>query len=227
MRKKMIVPAISILLALSAFVISFFGQATAMADENVIQELTLTGSASISIAPDCAKISAEIQTLDMDKVKSKDDNFEIFENVLQALEENGIERDEVTLDCFYSYASYDYGNGKSLLGHYTTTDFSFSVKTLDEIKKYVDILTESGTTSIKNITYSASNYDEKYTEALQMAINNAKEKAKAIGGESLTLKEIKEESVYSSSTLYRTYSENAPQMIGEITISAKVVAVFE
>lgn len=60
-----------------------------------------------------------------------------------------------------------------------------------------------------------------------MAINNAKEKAKAIGGESLTLKEIKEESVYSSSTLYRTYSENAPQMIGEITISAKVVAVFE
>lgn len=215
------------LLLVATLILTLSGKSVALAESRSLESLTITGTSCISVEPDRAKISAEIQTLDIDKTKSNEDNFEIFENLISVLESNGLTKDDITLDYFTSYASYDYNNGKTLLGYYTLTDFSIQLNSLNEIKDYVSLLSENGVTSIKSITYSASNFENKYNEAVLGAIENAKEKAKVLGYENLELKEIKEESVYSSSSFSSAYNKGTFDILGKITISAKVVAIFK
>lgn len=201
-------------------------------EESVTEELQLCviGNASKNVSPDSAKITAVIETLDMDMSKSKDDNFEIFDKVLASLKDGGIDENKIVLESFTSYPSYDYNAGKTLIGYYAITTFTFDVENLDNIKTYIDTITEKGVTSIRNITYQLSNIDEIYQDVLLMAIDNAKAKAeKVTGGQSLSIKGIKEEYVYSCSTLYRTYSESLENnaLAGSIEVSAKVTVEFE
>ena len=193
-------------------------------------ELCVIGNATKNVSPDSAMITAVIETLDMDISKSKDANFEIFDNVLAALKEAGVDENKIVLDSFTSYPSYDYNAGKTLIGYYSITTFTFDVDNLDNIKTYIDTITEKGVTSIRNINYQLSNMDEVYQDVLLMAIDNAKAKAeKVTGGQELIVKGIKEEYVYSCSTLYRAYSDSLENnaLVGNIEVSAKVTVEFE
>ena len=191
-------------------------------------ELCIIGKASKNVSPDSAKVTAVIETLDSDIVKSKDNNFQAFDKVVNALKGAGLSDDKIVMDSFVSYPSYDYNGGKSLTGYYTTTTISFDVDNIEEIKNLVDIVTENGATSIRNIQYCCSNLDEIYEEVLMMAIDNAKAKAEKIGGGQLQIKSVKEEYVYSCSSLYRTYAENiSNSLVGSIEVEARVNVEFE
>lgn len=191
-------------------------------------ELCVVGTASKSVSPDCAKITAVIETLDSDIVKSKDNNFQIFDKVVSALKTAGLSEDKIVLDSFISYPNYDYSSGKSLTGYYTITTITFDVDNIEDIKSLVDSAVENGVTSIRNIQYCCSNMDEVYQEVLMMAIENAKEKAKKIGGTEMQVKSVKEEYVYSCSSLYRTYAENISNaLVGSIDVQARVNVEFE
>lgn len=191
-------------------------------------ELCVVGTASKSVSPDCAKITAVIETLDSDIVKSKDNNFQIFDKVVSALKTAGLSDDKIVLDSFISYPNYDYSSGKSLTGYYTITTINFDVDNIEDIKSLVDSAVENGVTSIRNIQYCCSNMDEVYQEVLMMAIENAKEKAEKIGGTEMQVKSVKEEYVYSCSSLYRTYAENISNaLVGSIDVQARVNVEFE
>ena len=191
-------------------------------------ELCIIGKASKNVSPDSAKVTAVIETLDSDIVKSKDNNFQAFDKVVNALKGAGLSDDKIVMDSFVSYPSYDYNGGKSLTGYYTITTISFDVDNIEEIKNLVDIVTENGATSIRNIQYCCSNLDEVYEEVLMMAIDNAKAKAEKIGGGQLQIKSVKEEYVYSCSSLYRTYAENiSNSLVGSIEVEARVNVEFE
>lgn len=193
-------------------------------------ELCVIGNAKKAVSPDSAKVTAVIETLDMDISKSKDSNFQILNEVISALSEVGIREECIVVDSFTCYPSYDYNAGKTLIGYYAITTFTFDVDNLDNLKSYVDVVTEKGVTSIRNINYQLSNLDEVYQDVLLMAIDNAKEKAiKVTGKEGITVKGIKEEYVYSCSTLYRDYAETleSSAFIGSIEVEAKVVVNFE
>lgn len=190
--------------------------------------LCVIGNASKSVSPDSAKVTAVIETLDSVMATSKDKNFETFEKVLQALKDSGLGDDDITVESYTSYPSYDYTSGKSLIGYYTITTFSFCVDNLDKIKEYIDTATEAGVTSIRNINYQLSNMDEVYQEVLLSAIENAKQKAEKIHGGEVTIKSVKEEYVYSCTSLYRTYSENISNaLMGSIDVEARVTVEFE
>ena len=191
-------------------------------------ELCIIGKASKNVSPDSAKVTAVIETLDSDMVKSKDNNFQAFDKVVNALKGAGLSDDKIVMDSFVSYPSYDYNGGKSLTGYYTITTISFDVDNIEKIKNLVDIVTENGATSIRNIQYCCSNLDEIYEEVLMMAIDNAKAKAEKIGGGQLQIKSVKEEYVYSCSSLYRTYAENVSNsLVGSIEVEARVNVEFE
>ncbi len=200
-------------------------------EENNLQdiELCIIGSASKTFTPDRAKITAVIETLDLDMKKSKDDNFEIFDKVTNILKDEGIEESAIVLDSFTSYPSYDYNAGKTLIGYYSITTFTFEVDDLKDLKMYVDKIIENGTTSIRDINYELSNINEAYQEVLLMAIANSKAKAfKIVGNEDISIKSIKEEYIYSCCTLYRNYDEvfEDNSLIGSIKVEARVNVEF-
>ena len=194
-----------------------------------IDRICVIGNASLSVKPDKACVWCEIETLDMDMKKSKDDNFEAFDKAMKALSELDIKDENITFESFSSYPSYDYTQGKTLTGYYSITTFSFNVDQLDNLQNIISKLSESGITGIRNIQYKISDQNDHYNEVLVMALDNAWVKAQKITGrDDLTIKNIKEETVYSNTCLYKTYYEGMnTSFVGDVDLQAKVIVVFE
>lgn len=194
-----------------------------------INKICVIGNASLSVKPDKACVWCEIETLDMDMKKSKDDNFAAFDKAMATLKELEINDENITFESFTSYPSYDYTQGKTLTGYYSITTFSFNVDQLDNLQNIISKLSESGITGIRNIQYKISDQNDHYNEVLVMALDNARVKAQKITGrDDLTIKNIKEETVYSNTCLYKTYYEGmSTSFVGNVDLQAKVIVVFE
>lgn len=192
--------------------------------------VTVIGNATSSMKPDKAYVSVQIETLDSDMKKSKDDNFALFDKITNLLKENGLNDSDIVFDSFYSYPNYDYSGIRTLNGYYCQTTLTFAVNDLENLQNLISIVSENGITKVSNIRYEISTKNQVYSEVMLKALENAKEKAKIlIGKEDLSIKSIKEESVYSSSCLYKSYYEgaNIADFLGDIEVEARVVVEFE
>lgn len=191
--------------------------------------ISIIGKAKLTLKPDIATITACIEKFNEDITLSKNENLEILNKVKQALEEQGIGEDKIILEYFSAHPTYDHNAGKQPVGYYSKSCFSFKIENLDNIPTVIDILTENGVTDICDVCYQLSNIEEEYNNALLKAIENAKSKAvKITGNENIEITDIKEEMVYSCSSLCRQYVENLNlDMIGQVEIEAKVNIVFK
>ena len=209
---------------------SFSGVST-LADESQQDYcVTVIGNATSSMKPDKAYVTVQIETLDSDMKKSKDDNFTIFDKLIDVLKDNGLNDSDIVFDSFYSYPSYDYSGTRTLNGYYSQTTLTFAVNDLENLQNLISIVSENGITKVSNIRYEISTKDQVYSDVMLKALENAKEKAKSLTGkEDLSIKSIKEESVYSSSCLYKNYYEgaNIADFLGDIEVEARVVVEFE
>ena len=192
--------------------------------------ICIIGNAKKSLTPDSAVVTAVIETLDADIKNAKDKNFQQFNNVLAALNDSGIDSQSIVIESYTSYPSYDYTSGKTLVGYYSITSFTFEVSDLDNLKKYIDVATENGVSSIRSLNYKVSNLEEEYSNVLMSALENAKEKAaKLLGRDDLKVCNIKEESVYYSNSLYRSFAEelSSSALVGKLEVQAKVLVEFQ
>ena len=201
-------------------------------DANFCDELCICiiGSAKKSLSPDSAVVTAVIETLDADIKNLKDKNFELFSGAIEALKNSGIDSESIVIESYTSYPSYDYTSGKTLVGYYSITSFTFEVSDLDNLKKYIDVATENGVSSIRSLNYKVSNLEEEYSNVLMNAFENAKEKAaKLLGRDDLKVCNIKEESVYYSNSLYRSFAEelSSSALVGKLEVQAKVLVEFQ
>lgn len=209
---------------------SFSGVSTLANESQQNYCVTVIGNATSSMKPDKAYVTVQIETLDSDMKKSKDDNFALFDKITGVLKENGLNDSDIVFDSFYSYPSYDYSGTRTLNGYYSQTTLTFAVNNLENLQNLISIVSENGITKVSNIRYEISTKDQVYSDVMLKALENAKEKAKALTGkEDLSIKSIKEESVYSSSCLYKSYYEgaNIADFLGDIEVEARVVVEFE
>ncbi len=197
-------------------------------DDEVAKQLCVIGSASISIKPDSASVQCYIETLDKDLNKSKDDNFEIFDNTVSMLKDLLVEEENIIFGSFSSYPSFDYSQGKNLIGYYCNTTFSVEAESLENLQSLVDCLSQCGV-NIQYIQYKLSNQTEYYNEVLLKAIEDAKSKAQIISGrDDLTVKNITEEAMYSNTSIYRNYCDGLDSsIVGCVDLQARVVVIFE
>ena len=223
MKKKFL----SIFVLLLFVALSFYLSAPSYAESN-LKCLSVIGNATVEIAPDSAKVSAVIEKLDVDSVKSKDDNLDKLNAVTEELANLGVT--DVNVDSFSSYACYDYDNGRNLKGYSTNCYISFTVNDLGKIASYLDSILQNGATSIRSITYTSSNFNSAYNEAMTKAVENAMEKCETLGGKNLNVISIKEDYSYSSNYLYRSFCDGADNLNNfenqKIEVNAKVIVEF-
>ena len=191
--------------------------------------ISVIGNAKLTLTPDRATITACVEKFNEDINTSKNDNLNIFNSVVTALKNADIKEENITLDCFNVHPSYDYSVGRTPIGFSSRSCFSFEIENLENIATYINILTENGVTDICNICYSVSNIDNHYSTALNMALENAKTKvATLFENDSFKVCGIKEENVYSVSSLCRDYVENiSSSLIGKVEIEARVNVIFK
>ena len=191
--------------------------------------ICVIGKAKLTLTPDMATITACIEKFNENIKLSQNENLEIFNKTIAALKDAGVSEDKITLDYFTSHPSYDYSEGRTPVGFYSKSCFSFEIENLENITNYISILTDNGVTNICSVCYSVSNMDEQYTNALSSALENAKTKAASLlGSDNYQICGIREENVYSASSLCKNYVENlSSSVMGKVEIEARVNVIFK
>lgn len=143
-----------------------------------------------------------------------------YDVMVENLYETGIKDEDVFLYNFDSFPMYKEDGEKMFLNCY---NFNIMVKDLQNLNQVFDVLSFCKA-EIQDVKYQVSNINEEYSQVLNKAIEDAKNRAGEILKDDFELVNVKEKSVLYSSTLSESDLDNAQVTI---EIHAKVEAVFE
>ncbi|RLG21620.1 hypothetical protein DRN74_01820 [Candidatus Micrarchaeota archaeon] len=145
--------------------------------------VSVTGEASVYLNPNKVIVNLGVETLSKTAKESQERNAEIMNDVLAALEQAGISREQIKTTHYSLYADYDWSNGDRVFKGYKTRHYiQVSSKNIDKAGSIVDAASSAGANYIGDIQFTLT--DEAMLEAKKAAIaiatNNSKEKAMAI-----------------------------------------------
>jgi len=141
--------------------------------------MTLTGQGHVMATPDLAVIRLGVQTTGTDLTQIQYENAQISQAIIQALSQVGI-ADIKTID--YSIDKmYEYEEGKQIDKGYSVRHI-FEIKTnnINEVGNIIDTAVNMGSNVVSSISFELSDPDYYYQQALNLAVDNAIQKAKSI-----------------------------------------------
>lgn len=200
--------------------------------------LKVTGSASVSLKADYARVTVGVRTVAETIDAASAENGAAIRAVIAALQEAGVVEEDIATSNYSVSAEYDYSTGvQQLSGYSVTNQLSVIIRDMDHIGSILDQATKAGANSIYNIeflsTASAQAQDEATAHAVQDAIRKAALLANAAGleaGNILSIEEATTGFVVASRTydsLAQTKAASNVILPDQMTVSASVTIVFE
>lgn len=228
---------------LAVMVFGLFANAPAQAAEEPEQKKTLSvsGQSKVSASPDMATISLGVVTEGKDAKETQKTNAASMDKVITAIKAAGIKADDIRTVNYSMYPKYDYNKetgASKIIGYTVSNSVNVTVRDLEKAGSIIDAAADSGVNTSSNISFSLSNYEDFYNEALKKAALAAKKKADSISGAlGITLKapiSINEGGGYSPLSNYAVYDMKemnagaaTPIQAGSIEITANVSIVYE
>ena len=144
--------------------------------------LEVTGNGTVTAVPDQASVTISIQTDGKSVTDTENENKEKTDAVLAALKNLNVEDDNIKTSGYQLYPQYSYDdNGTAdLNGYRVETSLTISAQSVDIIGKLLSAAFDAGANSASDISYTCSNYDDLYKEALKDAVSDAANKAQAL-----------------------------------------------
>ncbi len=201
--------------------------------------VTSTATASIEEEPDTAAISLGVETTDSDASSAQSENTKTINSIIDVLEQLGVDEDEIATSSYDMYPNYDSSSdSQEITGYTVTTMLTISGQKVKEAGDIIDQCVSAGANTIGGVTYTCSNYDSLYEQALQQAVQACQEKgdvlAKAAGKSLGTVVSIKEgsqdeASQYQnvSSAVMEDSSASTDLMPGQLEIKATVTVSYQ
>lgn len=206
-------------------------------------EITVSSSSSINIVPDTASISFSLTSQNEAAEQALRINSEAVRKVLKDLKEKGIEEKDICTTNYNIYAQYDATESgeDEITGYNACTYMTINNQKTESIGKTMSHCISAGVNTIESVTYSCSNYDEAYQQALLQAIKDAETKAKKLAeasgkklGDTVAVIENKGESVFRqiptdnlAIAMDTTEEANEPVLLpGEYAITANVTVTY-
>jgi len=182
------------------------------------------------VSPDTANINVGVETINPDASVAERENSEKITQVIKTLVDNGVKRENIKTTNYYMHKKYDYQSGQIFVGYQITNGISFTISTNENIPELIAKITENGITNVNGIIFTVSSSTDAYNQALSLALENARLKARTLaGGKTLNIVKIKECDNNCGINFARTYSASDISSIekGEIKVSATVKVEFE
>lgn len=151
--------------------------------EDMMSSVTVQGTGSVTVTPDLGTIAFAVteegpEAEDVQKAITEKAN-----TVSTALSEAGLPEDHFQTAGIRLYADYDYSSEVEILvGYRGQISMSVEEISVDEVGKYLQILSENGVNQIDGITVFYSGYEDAYREALEKAMLQARGKAQTLAG---------------------------------------------
>lgn len=199
--------------------------------------LTVTGSASVSLKADYARVSVGVSTKAATVVEATEHNGTAIRAVIAALIEAGVAEEDIATSSYSVHAEYDYMTGEAVLAGYNVTNqLTVILRDMTCIGATLDKATEAGANNIYNVEFlsdaSADAQDEAMGYAVAEAIRKAQVLAKASGLTLGGVKSISESTSgwYGSAKQYTSADRVASSNVilpDDLSVSASVTIVFE
>lgn len=213
--------------------------AFALADNDA--ELTISGSATISVAADYATARIGVTTTNKNVGTAMSENAETINAVLAALKEAGIKEEDIVTNYFDVSTEYNYtASIRRMTGYTVTNSLTVTFRDMTCIGAILDKAAQAGANDIGNISFESSKMAEAADDALIQAFNEAKRRAQLVAtAAGKRLGDIEDIQVQSG---YSTYSSRSYDMIAasesakfasniilpdDFSLSCTVTVVFE
>ncbi|OGC06681.1 hypothetical protein A2526_00925 [candidate division WOR-1 bacterium RIFOXYD2_FULL_36_8] len=146
------------------------------------QTLIVTGVGNVNVEPDTATITLGVQTDEKTASKAQSKNAEIMQKVIDSIKSFNIPKDKIKTSRFSIGPKMKYESGSSYLIGYTCNN-QVSVTISDDLKKVSKIIdkgTSAGANQVLSVNFSRKDILPYRKEALKLAVESAKSKARAI-----------------------------------------------
>lgn len=169
-------------------VLFLFTSQNSFADENKPATISLSGTGSVSIAPDMAIVSFGVVKEAKTARLALDENNKAMASVLTAMEENGIDKKDLQTSGFNIQPKYFYPKRKSngeqpspeITGYRVSNNLTIRIRELEKAGEILDLSVTLGINSGGNIQFTNEDTSSVLKEARSKAVTDAVEKAQTL-----------------------------------------------
>jgi len=227
---------IALTLALLMLALPALAETAVPAAENAT--LTVTGSASVTLKADYARVSVGVATKAATVEEATAKNGAAIRSVITALTEAGIPEEDIATNSYSVYAEYDYMTGEAVLtGYNVSNQLTVIIRDMTAIGATLDKATQAGANNIYNVEFCSTKSPEAQDEAMVHAVSDALRKGRLLAGaaglEVGSILSIAENSSmhYTVSTVFKAEAaRDATSNVilpDDLTVSASVTVTFE
>ncbi|MEK9198880.1 SIMPL domain-containing protein [Ureibacillus sp. 179-F W5.1 NHS] len=146
-----------------------------------VRVISVVGNSQIEVKPDYAQLQIEVVTQGENITEVQTENANKMNQVIEALLALNIERQNIQTAYFNIFPRYDYIEGKQVFrGYEVSNAIQVEVDNISEVGMVIDQAIKSGANRITGLEFKLRNEEAYYNSALQLALQNAHEKALAI-----------------------------------------------
>lgn len=175
---------LSLVLALLMFSLPALAEEPIAATEIVLATdgatITVTGSASVTLKADYARVSVGVSTKAKTVEEATQKNTLTIHSVIAALRQVGVKEEDIVTNSYSVYAEYDYSSLSSeqrLTGYNVTNQLTVILRDMEHIGATLDKATSAGANNIYNIEFLSTKSAEAQDEATAYAVQDAIRKA--------------------------------------------------
>ena len=141
--------------------------------------VTVSARGSTRAVPDRAELRFGIRTQADTAEEAQKANSKNVDAVVKVLKKNGIKEDNIQTTMYDVSPQYDWntGDGSNIIGYSAFSNLSVKDVMIDEAGKLITACTDAGANEFNGISYSTTQYDALYAEALKKAVAAAQTKA--------------------------------------------------
>ena len=154
----------------------------ALADE---AEMRVSGTGTVYMQADRASASLGVNLTGEDLGELQQRANATVAAVVEALTEAGLDEKNISTNYIYISPRYDYsGDTERLVGYSINNSMTISTEKIDNIGTYIDAAFAAGANTFDSINFSVSDDSAARMQALELAVQDARQKAETIAAAS-------------------------------------------
>jgi uncharacterized protein len=207
--------------------------------ESTGNTLTISGTATVSLAADTATIRIGARTSQSTAKDAQQLNTEIMNRVIEAMMTKGVAKEDIITSNFNIYLENTGTDPNNPVIAYTVTNTVFvTIRNLESIDSVIDAATVAGANDIYDLSFQSSKAPAAYESALDLAVKDAQKKAVILAasagkglGELLSIVSANSYGgtygILNNYDMVEASAKGAVIVSGDVSVTADVTLVFQ
>jgi uncharacterized protein YggE len=169
----------SLIVVVIAFVVVSIDE-KAGANEDLIY---VSGTGEVYITPDVGSITISVRTENKDVSVASGENSSKMNNVIEYIKNEGVESKDIKTTGYYISPRYEWNNDtgkRTLAGYEVSQSSTVKIRDLSKIGLIISNATSKGANDVSSLSFIVDDDEEAKAQAKELAIKDAKEKAKEL-----------------------------------------------